>query len=97
MLGGESERLGHDSRMSNGGSSQGTSRGSRPLGQSAVQQIKRIATGWRLRAIADPILICTHAQTPEAIFAPKLIPAQDLTRCEELGSALAAGLTPGIF
>jgi multimeric flavodoxin WrbA len=66
-------------------------------GQNAARQIERIATGWRLRAIAEPIIICTHAQTPEAIFAPKLLPQQDLTRCEELGSALAAGLTMGIF
>jgi multimeric flavodoxin WrbA len=66
-------------------------------GQSAVRQIERIATGWRLRAIADPIIICTHSQTPEAIFAPKVIAAQDLSRCEELGAALAAGLTLGIF
>ena len=66
-------------------------------GQSAVRQIERIATGWRLRLIADPIIICTHAQTPEAIFAPKLISPQDLSRCEELGAALAAGLTLGIF
>jgi hypothetical protein len=66
-------------------------------GQNAARQIERIATGWRLRAIAEPIIICTNAQTPEAIFAPKLLPPQDLTRCEELGSALAAGLTMGIF
>ena len=66
-------------------------------GQNAARQVERIATGWRLRAIADPIIICTHAQTPEAIFAPKLLPPQDLTRWEELGSALAAGLTMGIF
>src|SRR5215208_4610855 len=66
-------------------------------GQNAVRQIERIATGWRLRAIADPIIICTHAQTPEAIFAPKSIPARELRRCEELGSALSAGLTMGIF
>ena len=38
-------------------------------GQNAARQIERIATGWRLRAIADPIIVCTHAQTPEAIFA----------------------------
>src|SRR6185312_8391781 len=41
-------------------------------GQNAARQIARIATGWRLRAIADPIIVCTHAQTPEAIFAPKV-------------------------
>jgi len=66
-------------------------------GQNAARQIERIATGWRLRAIADPIIVCTHAQTPEAIFAPKSIPARELRRCEELGSALSAGLTMGIF
>jgi multimeric flavodoxin WrbA len=66
-------------------------------GQNAARQIERIATGWRLRAIADPIIVCTNAQTPEAIFAPKIIPAEDLKRCEELGAALAAGLTMGIF
>ena len=66
-------------------------------GQNAARQIERIATGWRLRAIADPIIVCTHAQTPEAIFAPKSISARELRRCEELGSAFSAGLTMGIF
>src|SRR3954464_15539133 len=66
-------------------------------GQSAARQIARIATGWRLRAIADPIIVCTHAQTPEAIFAPKFIGHDDLSRCEELGAALAAGLSMGVF
>ena len=66
-------------------------------GQNAVRQIERIATGWRLRPIADPIIVCTHAQTPEAIFAAKTIPPQDIGRCEELGAALAAGLALGIF
>jgi hypothetical protein len=56
--------------------------------QSAVRQIERIATGWRLRPIADPIIICTHARTPEAIFAAKLISPPDLSRCEELGAPL---------
>ena len=41
--------------------------------------------------------MCTHAQTPEAILAPKAIGAQDLGRCEELGATLAAGLAMGIF
>jgi multimeric flavodoxin WrbA len=66
-------------------------------GQNAVRQIVRIATGWRLRAIAAPLIICTHAQTPEAILAPKIIGVEDLRRCEELGAAIAAGLTMGIF
>jgi multimeric flavodoxin WrbA len=66
-------------------------------GSNAVRQIARIATGWRLRAVAEPIIVCTHAQTPEAILAPKTIPPDDLRRCEELGAALAAGLAAGIF
>src|SRR3954466_2444623 len=66
-------------------------------GQNAARQIARIATGWRLRAVAEPIIVCTHAQTPEAIFAPKVIASDDLSRCEELGAALAAGLAMGIF
>jgi multimeric flavodoxin WrbA len=66
-------------------------------GQNAARQIERIATGWRLRAVAEPIIVCTHAQTPEAIVAPKVIGSDDLSRCEELGAALAAGLSMGIF
>src|SRR3984885_8309570 len=66
-------------------------------GTNAARQIERIATGWRLRVIADPIIVCTHAQTPEAILRPKIIDPTELTRCEELGATLAAGLDLGIF
>jgi len=66
-------------------------------GTNAARQIARIATGWRLRAVAEPLIICTHAQTPEAILAPKIIAAEDLVRCEELGATLAAGLAMGVF
>lgn len=66
-------------------------------GANAVRQIARIATGWRLRAVADPVIVCTHAQTPEAILAPKTIDDADLARCRELGAAMAAGLALGVF
>jgi multimeric flavodoxin WrbA len=66
-------------------------------GSNAARQIERIATGWRLRDIAPPLIVCTHAQTPEQILQPKQIGAQDLARCEELGATLAAGLALGIF
>lgn len=66
-------------------------------GTNAARQIERIATGWRLKAIADPIIVCTHAQTPEAILRPKIIAPTELARCEELGATLAAGLDLGIF
>lgn len=66
-------------------------------GTNAARQIERIATGWRLRDIAAPLIVCTHAQTPEEILRPKRIGAGDLARCEELGATLAAGLALGIF
>jgi multimeric flavodoxin WrbA len=66
-------------------------------GEGAARQIARIVLGWRLKPIADPLIICTHAQTPEAILAPKIIPEADLARCRELGATMAAGLAMGIF
>ena len=66
-------------------------------GENAARQIARIATGWRLKAIAEPLIVCTHAQTPEAILGPKTIAAEDLKHCEETGAALAAGLALGIY
>ena len=66
-------------------------------GSNAARQIARIATGWRLKAVAEPLIVCTHAQTPEAILAPKQIGAEDLERCRALGEALAAGLVLGVF
>ena len=66
-------------------------------GENAARQIARIATGWRLRAVADPLIVCTHAQTPDAILAPKVIAPDDLARCRDTGAALAMGLASGIF
>ena len=66
-------------------------------GTNAARQIARIATGWRLRPVADPLIVCTHAQTPEAILAPKQIGPTDLKRCRALGEAMAAGLGMGVF
>jgi hypothetical protein len=66
-------------------------------GHNAARQIARIVTGWRLRAVAEPLIVCTRAQTPEAILAPKHIGPDDLARCRELGAVLAAGMADGIF
>jgi multimeric flavodoxin WrbA len=66
-------------------------------GSNAARQIERIATGWRLKAVAPALIVCTHAQTPEQILAAKEIAAADLARCEELGAALATGLALGVF
>jgi multimeric flavodoxin WrbA len=66
-------------------------------GSGAARQIERICTGWRLKAVAPALIVCTHAQIPETILAPKVIDAADLARCRELGAALAAGLALGVF
>jgi multimeric flavodoxin WrbA len=66
-------------------------------GRSATQQIERIATGWRLKAVAEPYIVCTQATTPEQILKPKALPAEALRTCEDLGKTLANGLSLGIF
>jgi NAD(P)H-dependent FMN reductase len=66
-------------------------------GTNAARQVARIATGWRLRPIADPLIVCTHAQTPEAIQAEKTLTPEQLAPCAELGQAMAAGLSLGVF
>ena len=66
-------------------------------GHNAARQMERICTGWRLKPVAEPLIVCTHAQTPEAILAPKHIPEAELQRCRELGHSMAAGLLMGIF
>ncbi|WP_439567246.1 NAD(P)H-dependent oxidoreductase [Sphingopyxis sp.] len=66
-------------------------------GANAQRQLDRIATGWRLRRVADPVIVNTAAQTPEAILAPKTIAADRLAEARDLGAALAEGLAAGIF
>jgi NAD(P)H-dependent FMN reductase len=66
-------------------------------GSNAARQIERIATGWRLKAIALPLIVCTQAQTPVEILTPKRISTIDLARCEELGATIASGLAMGIY
>jgi len=66
-------------------------------GHGAQAQIDRIVTGWRLRRIAEPMIINLGAQTPEAILAEKTVHPDDLERCRGLGAALSEGLRLGIF
>lgn len=66
-------------------------------GHNAARQIERIATGWRLKPIAEPLIVCTHAQTPQQILSPKHIDEPDRERCGELGATLASGIALGIF
>jgi NAD(P)H-dependent FMN reductase len=66
-------------------------------GRGAQAQIDRIVTGWRLRRVAEPLIVNLGAQTPEAILAPKIVAPAELQRCRELGGALAEGLSLGVF
>ena len=66
-------------------------------GEGASAQVDRIATGWRLRRVAERIIVNLDVQTPEAILATKIVPANELVRCRELGAALAEGIRLGIF
>lgn len=66
-------------------------------GQNAARQAARIATGWRLKRVQDSLIVCTHAQTREAILGEKTIGEAELAKCRELGAALGAGLAMGVF
>jgi len=66
-------------------------------GEGAARQLARIATGWRLKEVQPPLIVCTHAQTEAEILAEKVIGSADLERCAELGAALGAGLAIGVF
>jgi len=54
-------------------------------GTGATQQIQRIAKGYPLREVAEPVIVCGEVN------------AEGFRSCEELGHALAAGLSLGIF
>lgn len=66
-------------------------------GENAVRQLARIATGWRLKEVQSPLIVCTNAQTEAEILAEKTISEADLDKCRALGEALAAGLSMGVF
>lgn len=66
-------------------------------GESALKQVERIATGWRLRCVADSMIVNTKAQSAEEILAPKSVPQQKLDIAYETGAALANGLEMGLF
>jgi len=66
-------------------------------GQPTIAQLRRVALGLRLKEVAEPVLVCTQAQTAEAIVAEKKLPESQLARGRELGALLAAGLELGVF
>ncbi len=66
-------------------------------GTIAARQLARIAAGWRLKAIAEPVIVNVSVQTPQAILAAKTLTPAQLAPCAELGAAMAAGLALGVF
>lgn len=66
-------------------------------GSGAQRQLDRIATGWRLRRVAEPMIVNSAAQTPEEIMAAKRVPEVTLVECRDIGAALAEGLSGGVF
>src|SRR5437868_3013761 len=65
-------------------------------GTNAARQLARIATGWRLKAVAGPLIVNVSAQTPQAITAQKTLTPAELAPCADLGATLAAGLAMGV-
>lgn len=66
-------------------------------GHGAAKQLARIAQGWRLNAVQEPVIVMVDAQTPEAILAEKTLSEAQLEPCRDLGAALGAGVEMGAF
>lgn len=66
-------------------------------GEGAQRQIDRIAKGWRLRRVADPIIVNMAAQSPEEIMSIKTVPDDKIEVAKNMGEALAEGLRLGIY
>ncbi|MCJ2181696.1 flavodoxin family protein [Novosphingobium sp. 1949] len=66
-------------------------------GTGAAGQVDRIVTGWRLRRVAERMIVVTGAQTAAEIAAPKRLDRAVLDEAAALGRAMAEGLALGIF
>lgn len=66
-------------------------------GSGAQRQIDRIATGWRLKRVAESLIVQTGAQTPAEILARKTLSDETLQMCCDLGQALTGGIGLGVF
>lgn len=66
-------------------------------GAGAAAQLERIATGWRLRRVADTLVCNVRAQTEESVYAPKHLAPQDRDRCRDAGMRIAVGISVGMF
>lgn len=66
-------------------------------GEGARRQVDRICKGWRLKRVADPMIVNMSAQTPEEILATKSVPANRLEECRSLGQAMSEAIALGIW
>ncbi|MEP7222762.1 MAG: NAD(P)H-dependent oxidoreductase [Novosphingobium sp.] len=66
-------------------------------GQGAEAQIERIVTGWRLRRIAERMIVNLQADTPQTILTAKSPSRAVLKQCREMGMAIGVGMRMGVF
>lgn len=66
-------------------------------GTGAQKQIDRIATGWRLKRVADQMIVNFSAQTPEEILKKKTITSETASDCQQLGLSISEGIALGVF
>jgi multimeric flavodoxin WrbA len=66
-------------------------------GQGALRQLEKIATGWRLKKVAESKVLLTHAQTKDKILQTKILDPHTLTHGEELGAFFSSGLALAVF
>ena len=59
-------------------------------GQSALTQLQRICTGWRLQQSCEPLILLTDASSSADILAPKQLSAAQLASAAHCGESLAA-------
>ena len=66
-------------------------------GEGAQRQIDRIAKGWRLKRVAEPWIVNTAAQSPEAILDAKTLEPATLQIACEMGEALGEAVASGML
>lgn len=66
-------------------------------GSGAQMQIDRIVTGWRLKRVADPMIVNFHAQEPSEIIAKKTVSNETIVKCQQLGDSICEGVSLGVF
>jgi multimeric flavodoxin WrbA len=66
-------------------------------GQGALRQLEKIATGWRLKKVAESKIVLTHAQNKEQILKPKTLEPSVLKASEALGAFFSSALALAVF